>query len=61
MVSRGGAGRRAVCFPRGRIQFLSPSGDECAPIQGQAFFYFGADDAAFRRTFAEVGLIVRAL
>jgi hypothetical protein len=27
--------------------------------QGQAFFYFGRDDEAFRRTFAEVGLIVR--
>lgn len=51
----------AVLFPRGRIHFLSPCGDECSPRQGQALFYFGRDDAAFRRTFADVGLIVRAL
>ena len=30
-------------------------------MQGQTFFYFGKDDAAFRRTFDDVGLIVRAL
>jgi hypothetical protein len=48
---------RLVCFPRGRIHFLSPAGDECSPTQGQAFFYFGADGAAFHRTFADVGLI----
>jgi hypothetical protein len=52
-------GARAICFPRGRVRFLSPAGDECSPTQGQAFFYFGADDAGFRRTFGEVGLTVR--
>ena len=50
-----------ICFPSGRIQFLSPCGDKTSPRQGQALFYFGRDDAAFRRTFADVGLIVRAL
>jgi hypothetical protein len=50
---------RSICFPRGRIRFLAPSGDECSPTKGQAFFYFGADDPLFRRTFADVGLIVR--
>jgi hypothetical protein len=49
----------AICFPCGRIRFLSPCGDECTPYQGQAVFYFGLDDAAFRRTFADVGLIMR--
>jgi DNA N-6-adenine-methyltransferase Dam len=48
----------AFCFPRGRIHFLSPAGDQCSPTQGQTFFYFGADDEAFRRTFADVGLVV---
>ena len=48
----------AFCFPRGRIHFLSPAGDQCSPTQGQALFYFGADDEAFRRTFADVGLVV---
>jgi phage N-6-adenine-methyltransferase len=50
-----------ICFPRGRIHFLAPSGEDCSPTQGQAFFYFGFDDAAFRRTFAELGLIARLL
>jgi hypothetical protein len=26
---------RAVCFPSGRIRFLSPCGDECTPYQGR--------------------------
>jgi hypothetical protein len=51
---------QVVCFPSGRIHFRSPCGDENSPRQGQALFYFGRDDAAFRRTFADVGLIVRA-
>ena len=50
---------RAICFPRGRVRFLSPAGDECSPTQGQAFFYFGQDDASFRRIFGDVGLVVR--
>lgn len=50
---------RAICFPRGRVHFLSPAGDECSPTQGQAFFYFGHDDAGFRQAFADFGLIVR--
>ena len=50
---------RAICFPRGRVRFLSPAGDECSPTQGQAFFYFGSDDAGFRRIFGDVGLVVR--
>ena len=52
---------QTICFPRGRIRFLSPAGDECSPTQGQALFYFGFDDTAFRRTFADVGLIARLL
>jgi len=51
---------RTIFFPCGRIHFLSPCGDECTPYQGQAFFYFGRDDAAFRRTFADVGLVFGA-
>ena len=49
----------AVCFPRGRIHFFSPCGDECSPRQGQALFYFGEDDATFCRAFADVGLVIR--
>jgi hypothetical protein len=50
---------RAICFPRGRVRFLSPAGDECSPTQGQAFFYFGPRDGLFRAAFGEAGLIVR--
>jgi hypothetical protein len=31
---------QVVCFTRGRIHFLAPSGEECSPRQGQAFFLF---------------------
>jgi DNA N-6-adenine-methyltransferase (Dam) len=47
-----------ICFPRGRIRFLSPAGDECSPTQGQALFYFGANASAFRQTFGPLGLTV---
>jgi DNA N-6-adenine-methyltransferase (Dam) len=57
------AGRAAacVCFPRRRIQFIAPSGDKCAQMQSQVFFFFGADDSAFCRVFDELGLIMRAV
>ena len=51
----------AICFPRGRVRFLSPAGDVCAPTQGQAFFYFGADDESFCRVFGESGLVMRPI
>ena len=43
----------AVCFTRGRIKFVSPHGEKCAPTNGQSFFYFGADRERFM---AERGL-----
>jgi hypothetical protein len=50
---------RATCLVRTRIHFLAPSGEECSPRRGQTFFYFGLDDGPFRRTFSDVGLIMR--
>ena len=51
----------AFCLMCGRIDFITPSGDKVSSsTHGQTFFYFGRDDTAFRRTFAELGLIVRA-
>jgi phage N-6-adenine-methyltransferase len=46
-----------ICFPRGRIKFLSPTRDETTPTSGQAFFYFGRRGAAFERVFEKIGLI----
>jgi DNA N-6-adenine-methyltransferase Dam len=47
-----------ICFPRGRIHFVSPAGDECSPTQGQAFFYFGKS-VRFDQVFGEYGLLLR--
>jgi phage N-6-adenine-methyltransferase len=53
------AARRAaaICFTRGRIRFVSPSGDLAAPTQGQAFFYFGSAEWRFLETFGSFGFI----
>lgn len=48
----------AICFTRGRVRFVSPTGELAAPTQGQAFFYFGHDVGAFTSSFAEVGFVV---
>lgn len=51
----------AICFPRGRIHFVSPAGDQCSPTQGQAFFYFGQDMGPFEQVFGHVGFIAYAV
>ena len=52
------AGRcAAICFTRGRIRFVSASGEIAAPTQGQAFFYFGAGTDRFHETFGSFGFI----
>lgn len=47
----------AICFTRGRIRFLDPEGNLAAPTQGQAFFYLGNREQAFREIFASRGFI----
>lgn len=48
----------AICFTRGRVRFVSPTGEQAAPTQGQAFFYFGSDTDIFADVFEEVGFVV---
>lgn len=48
----------AICFTRGRVRFVSPTGEVAAPTQGQAFFYLGHDPARFADVFADVGFVV---
>jgi phage N-6-adenine-methyltransferase len=48
----------AICFTRGRVRFVSPSGELAAPTQGQAFFYFGTEPERFAERFATVGFVV---
>jgi hypothetical protein len=49
-----------VCFTRGRIGFISPTGEVASPTQGQAFFYYGADLESFGREFASLGQVLFA-
>jgi len=48
----------AICFTRGRVRFVSPTGELAAPTQGQAFFYFGSEVDIFADVFGEVGFVV---
>lgn len=45
----------AVCFPRGRIRYQSQTRESLAPLQGQAFLYFGENGDKFLRVFSEIG------
>jgi len=47
----------AICFTRGRVKFVDADGEECAPTQGQAFFYYGENAARFGEVFREYGFI----
>lgn len=47
----------AICFTRGRIKFVDADGGECAPTQGQAFFYYGKAAKRFARQFSKYGFI----
>ena len=46
-----------ICFTRGRIAFLNPQGEKCAPTQGQAFFYIGENAQAFDEVFRQFGFV----
>lgn len=45
----------AVCFPRDRIYFENASGKIDRPLNGQVFFYFGAEVKTFQSVFASIG------
>lgn len=49
------AAASAVVFPRGRIRYNSPTKESNAPIQGQAFIYFGEHYNRFLDVFREIG------
>jgi phage N-6-adenine-methyltransferase len=51
----------AICFTRGRVRFVSPTGELAAPTQGQAFFYFGHDAESFATEFSDAGFVVEVL
>jgi phage N-6-adenine-methyltransferase len=51
----------AICFTKGRIRFVDPDGEPSpAPIQGNAFFYFGNDPLKFAARFHDIGIVYPA-
>jgi ParB family chromosome partitioning protein len=46
----------AICFTYGRVAFTTPGGEEVAPTQGQAFFYFGPNVKQFAEVFRKIRL-----
>ncbi len=49
----------AVCFPTGRIKFISPEGELGSPLQGQAIIYTGKNIDRFIEHFGGFGWIAR--
>ena len=46
----------AYCFTKGRVKFLNPLGNPAgAPLQGQAFCYFGPNSSGFAEEFSKYG------
>ena len=45
----------AIVFPRGRIRYESPTKESLAPLQGQAFLYFGKNTEKFFECFSDIG------
>ena len=48
---------KQLCFTRGRVKFVDEQNNECAPTQGQCFFYYGNAAQLFSQTFLEFGFI----
>jgi ParB family chromosome partitioning protein len=51
------AAANLICFTRGGVKFVAADGTECAPTQGQAFFYYGPNSDRFREVFGAFGFV----
>lgn len=49
----------AICFPKGRIRFWSPDGQEGTPLQGQAVLYMRPRADIFAQEFKKFGFVVQ--
>jgi ParB family chromosome partitioning protein len=50
----------AVCFTKGRINFLKPDGSTSSPTNGQVFYYFGHRKKKFIEVFSKFGILMKA-
>lgn len=49
----------AICFPQSRIKFIDKQGKPSgAPLQGQAFIYFGDHKTIFAQEFSQFGFVL---
>jgi phage N-6-adenine-methyltransferase len=51
----------AICFTKGRINFLKPDGTTSSPTNGQVFYYFGENIEGFVRAFSEFGIMMAVI
>ena len=51
----------ALCFTKGRINFLKPDGSYSSPTNGQVFYYFGDQTDKFIKVFSRFGLLMKAI
>ena len=47
-----------VCLTAGRLGFYGPNGEMAAPVQGQAFHYFGENVERFEAVFSAIGTVL---
>lgn len=47
--------KHSICFPTGRVHFISPNKDGDAPAQGSVISYLGKNNARFAAEFADLG------
>lgn len=50
----------AVCFTKGRINFLESDGTTSSPSNGQVFYYFGDRKQKFIKVFKKLGMLMKA-
>src|SRR5262245_820083 len=48
----------AICLTRGRIKFEDPKSERNAPLQGQAYFYYGPEVKRFVSLYAPAGIVL---
>jgi DNA N-6-adenine-methyltransferase (Dam) len=47
-----------VCLTAGRLGYYGPNGEVAAPVQGQAFHYFGENVERFEAVFSAIGTVL---